>query len=263
MTRQVPKKIQTMHEIAELLDLPPLAPTVGSSIPSVFFTDIAKQMGIPLVAGMPAMARKIVENSHLPWSEEFSSEFAPSGGGGTVTALGLVQVKNAVLVWLGHNVEAFPSGVFYEIWNPREDWEELKKQLPVELQEVKSRPGAEQFRALILSNYDNRCAVSGFTTTETIDIAHVVPYYGVESDHEQNALPLRSDLHRLFDRGLLRITYELGKKKYRVSIHDFAKIDYSEFHEVELITPDEPSKAPSRQALDVHQAIHKKYWQVI
>ena len=263
MTRQVPKKSQTMQEISELLNLPVLAPTAGSSIPSVFFTDVAKHLGIPLVAGMPAMARKIVENSHLPWTEEFSSEFAPSGGGGTVTALGLIQVKNAVLVWLGQNVEAFPPGVFFEVWNPQENWETIKNELPSELREFKMRPGASQFRARILSNYENRCAVSGYTTLETLDIAHVVPYYGVESDHDQNALPLRSDLHRLFDQGLLRISYEVSTKKYRVLIHDFVQQDYKEFHNVELITPDEPAKAPSRLALEVNAQIHKKNWQVI
>jgi hypothetical protein len=263
MTRQVPKKNETIREITDLLGIPAVETTVGSSIPAVFFSSVAKELGLPPLVGMPAIARQIIEFSHLPWSDEFSSELAPSGGGGTVTALGLIQVKNAVLVWLGHNVEAFPTGVFFEVWNPREDWADQRNVLPKELREFTDRPGASQFREKILSNYENRCAVSGFISTQTIDIAHIVPYYGVESDHDQNALPLRADLHRLFDQGMLKIKYEVSQKKYRVYIHDFVLHNYEEFNGVELITPDDPSLAPSRQALEVKLEIHKKHWQEI
>ena len=84
-----------MKEITELLGHSQIETTVGSSIPSVFFSDIAAVMGIPITSGMPSMAKRIIENAGLIWMSEFSSENAPSGGGGTVTTLGLLQLKNA------------------------------------------------------------------------------------------------------------------------------------------------------------------------
>ena len=263
MTRNLPKKSQIMTEISLLLGIPEIAPTVGSSIPSVFFTSIAAEMGIHSVHGMPAMARKIIENSHLTWYEEFSSELAPSGGGGTVTALGLLQVKNAILVWQGLEAEPLPTEMIFEEWKPDENWEHLRNLLPKTEQEVTTRPGASAFREMVLTEYDNQCVVTGFRTVEVIEIAHIVPYYGTDSDEIQNALPLRSDIHKLFDRGLLRIVYDNSTRKYITLIHDYVMDDYSDYHEKKLIMPHDSLSSPSKAALLEQHKIHKRMWQII
>lgn len=73
MTRSIPTKNEIIKEITDLLGLPPIETTVGSSIPSVFFSDVAATMGIPIVSGMPTMARKIIENAGLLWHPDFQA----------------------------------------------------------------------------------------------------------------------------------------------------------------------------------------------
>jgi hypothetical protein len=263
MTRLVPKKSQLMREIAELLNLPEMLPTVGSSIPSVFFTSVASEMGVPVVPGMPTMARKIIESSHLGWRPEFSSEAMPSGGGGTVTALGLMQVKNAVLIWKGEPVQPLPIEIEDEEWEPSLYWQAIREELPRETQEVIARPGATEFRNLVLQEYANRCAVSGITSTQALEVAHIVPYYGPESDDVQNAIPLRVDIHRLFDRGLIRIDYNEASKSYKISVHHFISPDYGAFNGKSLLLPDNKNSVPSKNAIDFHNDQFKELWTVI
>ena len=263
MTRNLPKKGQIMTEISQLLGIPEIAPTVGSSIPSIFFTSIAAEMGIHTVHGMPAMARKIIENSHLPWHEEFSSELAPSGGGGTVTALGLLQVKNAILIWQGSQTEPLPAEITFEEWKPDENWRDIRNSLNKTVQEVTERPGATAFREMVLAEYDNQCTVTGIRAVEAIEIAHIVPYYGPASDEIQNAVPLRSDIHKLFDKGLMRIKYDDSTRKYYILIHDYVMADYAKYHGSKLILPKDLMSVPSKSALVEQQKIHKNMWQII
>lgn len=261
MTRSLPTKNQIMKEITDLLGHPQIETTVGSSIPSVFFSDIASAMGIPITSGMPSMAKRIIENAGLTWMSEFSSENAPSGGGGTVTTLGLLQIRNAVLIWLGHDSLGIPDQ--YLDWEPDPRWLEKRNKLPRNLTETIKRPGADEFRKYVLSVYNNTCAVSKFTTTQAIEIAHIVPYYGTESDHIENVIPLRTDLHKLFDKGLLNIAFSEKDKTYEIEIHDTIKNDYGNFHETTLSLPGDKNFAPSRFALSEHQELFKHLWQTI
>jgi hypothetical protein len=262
MRSNIPSKQQTMREISELLGTPEILPTSGSSVPSVFFTSVAAAMGVPVVAGMPNMARKIIETAHLQWEDRFSSENTPSGGGGTVTAIGLMQVKNAILIWQGKEIVNLPGVITRDEWVPKQNWEAVRANLPRESQLVISRPGADTFREMVLSEYDNQCAVTGFQLKQTIEIAHIVPYYGPESDQIQNALPLRVDIHRLFDKGLMRIQQN-SSKKLEIVIHDIAKDDYSDFHHQELILPKDPLAVPSAIALEEHDKIFVNLWREI
>jgi len=262
MTRSIPTKNQIIEDISDLLGLKPVETTVGSSIPSVFFSDVASAMGLPIISGMPEMAKRIIENSGLTWdANEFSSLNAPSGGGGTVTAKGLLQMKNAVLIWLGHDSEVVP--VIQDDWEPAADWREKRESLPREIKESIARPGAAEFRAAVLSEYENICAISGYSATQAIDVAHIVPYYGEESDNIENAIPLRADLHKLYDKGLLIIDFDNSTKKYKVKVHDFIAADYSHIQDSELRIPEEKSKAPSLKALEIHNENFKNMWQVI
>jgi len=261
MTRSIPSKNQIIKEITDLLGLPLVETTVGSSIPSVFFSDVAGAMGIPIVSGMPVMARRIIENSGLLWHPDFSSENAPSGGGGTVTALGLLQLKNAALIWLGHSPEDLPAE--YQDWEPAADWQTKRENLPRELRETIDRPGASEFRQLVLSAYENKCAITGSTSVQAIEVAHIVPYYGTESDHIENALPLRADLHKLFDKGLLVVYFHDHEKRFKVKLHDFVLHDYRELNEIDLKLPADTTSLPSRHALSEHENLFKNMWQEI
>lgn len=260
VTRSIPKKSQTMREICELLGISEMSTTIGSSVPRVFFSDIATQMGCQTLGTMPMTARAIIEMSGLDWHEDFSSEQSPSGGGGTVTALGLLQVKNAVLVWLGNNPISLPTNIKLDQWKPHENWKSLRESLPTETQEVTIRPRASYFRELVLTEYDNVCAVSGFRVSTAIEVAHIVPYYGELSDEVQNAIPMRVDLHRLFDQGLIRIVFDDLKDKYLVLTHTSIMNDYQEFNGINLKIPKDPLSLPSKLALQVKNDLHESIW---
>jgi putative restriction endonuclease len=249
MTRQLPTKAKLMADISELMGIPSSTPTIGSSVPRVFFSDIAAQMGLMQLGSMPAMAKQIIEANNLNWSSEFSSEETPSGGGGTVTALGLMQVKNAVLKWLGREIELIPNVYVISEWEPALDWELRKAQLDrAEIANV-LRPGAADFRALVLDEYSSKCSVTGCAVVEVLEVAHIVPYYGVESDDIQNAIVLRSDIHKLFDRGLISFQYTNNNKDLMIHVNNEIYAEYGHFNNTVCSIPKNLDSRPSKAAL--------------
>lgn len=70
---------------------------------------------------------------------------------------------------------------------------------------VNERPGQVKFRALLKRVYNGHCCVTGCEVGETLDGAHIDPYISRESDHPQNGMLLRKDLHCLFDSGLMGV----------------------------------------------------------
>lgn len=77
--------------------------------------------------------------------------------------------------------------------------------------------------------YGRRCAVSGERTVPALEAAHIKPYAESGPHAIANGLLLRSDIHRLFDRGYLTVAedysvevsrrikeeYENGRDYYR------------------------------------------------
>lgn len=70
--------------------------------------------------------------------------------------------------------------------------------------EVVRRRGQANFRKKLLRAY-KRCAITGCDAVEALEAAHIAPYRGDHTDHVQNGLLLRADIHSLFDLGLLSI----------------------------------------------------------
>jgi putative restriction endonuclease len=71
---------------------------------------------------------------------------------------------------------------------------------------VPVREGQGTFKLRLLEAYDSRCAVTGERVVPVLDAAHIQPYLGPASNHVQNGLLLRTDLHRLYDQGLVGVT---------------------------------------------------------
>ncbi len=67
------------------------------------------------------------------------------------------------------------------------------------------RQGQGMFRAAVLAAYGGRCAISGFSVPEALEAAHIYQYLGAQTNVVTNGLLLRSDLHALYDLGLLAI----------------------------------------------------------
>lgn len=118
---------------------------------------------------------------------------------------------------------------------------------------MKQRLGQGAFRVMVLDAYHRRCAVTGERTLPVVEAAHIQQYVSPESNHVQNGLALREDVHTLFDQGYvavdedyrfvvspqLREVYENGREYYR-------------FHGNRLTLPDSMHLAPSKDAIRWH-----------
>lgn len=68
-----------------------------------------------------------------------------------------------------------------------------------------SRVGQAQFRRNILDAYNKTCCISRINEPEVLEAAHIHPYSIPNDNHVNNGICLRTDIHRLFDCGLITI----------------------------------------------------------
>lgn len=111
------------------------------------------------------------------------------------------------------------------------------------------RPGQARFRAAVLAAYEGRCAFTGTAVAAVLDAAHIVPYRGEKSNAVQNGMPLRSDLHRLFDAYLVTVTS--ADLSIRVS-PELAGTGYEQLDGKTMALPLDPEQWPSGAALRSH-----------
>jgi putative restriction endonuclease len=82
-----------------------------------------------------------------------------------------------------------------------------------------------------------------------LEAAHIQPYVDERSNHPQNGLCLRVDLHRLFDEGLLAVSDEFA---LQVSPKLFGT-SYAALEGRKIWVPEDPNLRPSFQALAAHR----------
>lgn len=73
------------------------------------------------------------------------------------------------------------------------------------LREISLRRGQTNFRDRLIRRYGARCQISGCEFAPLVEAAHIRPYAISAENGVHNGLLLRSDLHTLFDLGLLGI----------------------------------------------------------
>ena len=71
------------------------------------------------------------------------------------------------------------------------------------------RLGQGAFRILVTDAYERRCAITGERVLTVLDAAHIRPFSADGEHRVDNGLLLRSDLHKLFDRGYLTVAPDL------------------------------------------------------
>ncbi|MZF55867.1 HNH endonuclease [Streptomyces sp. SID5594] len=71
------------------------------------------------------------------------------------------------------------------------------------------RRGQDAFRRALVRQYGLICAVTGAAPAEVLEAAHLRPFADTERHRVEEGLMLRSDVHRLFDSGLLAIDSDL------------------------------------------------------
>lgn len=109
------------------------------------------------------------------------------------------------------------------------------------------RRGQKKFREELIKAYNGTCAITGSKTVSVLEAAHILPYKGKDTDKVQNGILLRSDVHTLFDLGLLTISYDTFEVKLHESIRTS---EYSKYIRMNL--PSIKVDFPDKEALKWH-----------
>jgi predicted restriction endonuclease len=118
------------------------------------------------------------------------------------------------------------------------------------LRNIALRRGQPKFRNNLLTAYEGKCAVTGTAIEDVLEAAHIIPYNGISTNHVCNGLLLRSDIHDLFDLGLLSINPET----LEVYCCEQIKKDsmYRELNGKKIRVPSQSHLQPNYEALRRH-----------
>lgn len=121
---------------------------------------------------------------------------------------------------------------------------------------VRPRLGQGSFRVLVTDTYRRRCAITGERALPALDAAHIRPVAEGGQHRIDNGLLLRSDVHRLFDRGYVSIT-----PNHRVLVSRRLKDDfdngepYYPLQGSEIWLPPAVEERPRREFLEWHSDV--------
>lgn len=117
---------------------------------------------------------------------------------------------------------------------------------------IRQRRGQPAFRKMLLDSYNSQCAISDCNGAEALEACHIKPYSISGNNSVNNGLLLRSDLHTLFDLGLILINPET----YSVEIADsLTKTSYLKYQNSKLKLPNKLQDYPCREFLQWHYGI--------
>lgn len=108
------------------------------------------------------------------------------------------------------------------------------------------RRGQPAFRRALFTAYGGQCAISGSAVAPVLEAAHVIAYLGDHTNHVQNGILLRGDLHTLFDLGLLSIDPDSMVVRCAPSLEGS---EYWAFNGRKISLPAAQDQWPSRDAL--------------
>jgi putative restriction endonuclease len=118
---------------------------------------------------------------------------------------------------------------------------------------VRPRLGQGTFRLAVTAAYSRACAITCEHSLPALEAAHIRPY-GAGGEHEvNNGILLRSDLHRLFDRGYITVTPE-----FEVRVSNRLRLDYANgrcyypLDRVKVSLPADAGEAPAVEWLRWH-----------
>jgi uncharacterized protein with WD repeat len=114
---------------------------------------------------------------------------------------------------------------------------------------IVQRQGQTEFRRKLLKSYGGRCPITSCDVESAIEAAHIIPYQGTETNHPTNGLPLRADIHTLFDLHLLSIqpdTFDV------VIAPGLVSTCYQDLAGRKLTLPQDQNAVPDQNALSKH-----------
>ena len=117
------------------------------------------------------------------------------------------------------------------------------------------RMGQGIFRAAVTDAYGRACAVTTEHSLPVLEAAHIRPY-GEGGEHAlSNGLLLRTDIHRLFDRGYVTITPDLRFRVSRRLKDEFANgRTYYSLEGTKVATPTASGARPAAELLEWHSS---------
>lgn len=114
------------------------------------------------------------------------------------------------------------------------------------------RQGQPTFRKNLLAAYDSKCAVTGCEVIAVLEAAHVHPYQGSLTNDVRNGILLRSDIHTLFDCGLITIDTTVDPWLVLVDA-SLNGSDYAPLHGRPIRLPKRAEDRPCKTAIDMHR----------
>jgi len=119
---------------------------------------------------------------------------------------------------------------------------------------ARARLGQGAFRVLVTAAYARRCAITGKRTLSVLEAGHIRPYAKEGPHLVANGIPLREDLHKLFDDGYLTVTEDLRVEVSRRFKEEFVNgREYYRHHGQQLANlPWAPADQPSAEFIRWH-----------
>lgn len=119
------------------------------------------------------------------------------------------------------------------------------------------RQGQGKFRADVLEAYGYRCAISACNLPDALEAAHIFRYLGADTNVITNGLLLRSDLHTLYDLGLIAIDADAMTVMLAPRL---TATSYASLAGVQVQLPRKIEHYPSAKALRMHAEWAKGAW---
>lgn len=119
------------------------------------------------------------------------------------------------------------------------------------------REGAREFREQVLDNWDGRCAITGTAIRDVLDAAHICPYGGKHTNDVRNGIPLRVDVHRLFDLHRVSLRYEGNDLVFCVS-ETLSSSEYMSFDGRRISADRQPPRRPHPNVVSAHYNAFRK-----
>lgn len=240
-----------MGTLSDLLGIPHFTTSRGATVRTDFLRAVAVALGVPeaSLSGVvkdDVLALVVEAATRRPMDPEL---FSP---GGTVTNKVLQAVIDGVTE---HGIPGrLPAA---------EQQEDEMDSVPAEfdpaglsderdrrLAEMAKREGQDRFRTRLMDAYGARCAITGYDAPETLEAAHIYPYRGPATNVVSNGLLLRSDMHKLFDRGAIAV----NEISWNVLVKPHLLVTrYAGLASLRLRLPREQSSRPSTAALREHR----------
>lgn len=116
--------------------------------------------------------------------------------------------------------------------------------------EIHARRGQKRFRKKLLDTYNRKCAITNCEIVEILEAAHIYSFKGSETDKVPNGILLRSDIHTLFDLGLITINPE----NYFILVSNKIIQDkyYAELNNKKINLPERIENYPHQDSLKYH-----------